>query len=165
MIDDEDDLDFDFNAEFSDEENAEFEKEQKEEAHRLKTHPLFVQAKEVLHIVDVLLDTCQDEMVKKSFTETLGESATIILAKLSSGLTSKSYVQCMQKASIIRDHAEYMRLSNHMLSHLKAIDPKYIKLFREEMEKFRELFKLWASEIHKMEPDYEDEDWGLFIKS
>lgn len=165
MIDDEDDLDFDFNQEFSDEENTEFEKQQKEEEHRLNTHPLFLQANEVLHIVDVMLDTSQDEEIKKSFTETLRDSAIIILAKLSSGLTSKSYVQCMQKASIIRDHADYMLLSNHMLSHLKAFDPKYIKMFREEMEKFRELFKLWAAEIHKMEPDYEDEDWGLFIKS
>lgn len=163
MIDDEDD--FDFNAEFSDEENAEFEKQQKEEEHRLRTHPLFVQANEVLHILDVMLDTSQDEEVKKSFTETLRDSATIIIAKLSSGLKSESYVQCMQKAAIIRDHAEYMRLSNHMLTHLKAFDPKYIKMFREEMEKFRELFKLWAAEIHKMEPDYEDEDWGLFVKN
>lgn len=163
MINDEDD--FDFNPEFSDEENAEFEKQQKEEEHRLRTHPLFLQAKEVLHIVDTLLDTCSDEMVRKDFIGTLRDSATIILAKLSSGLKSESYVLCMQKASIIRDHAEYMRLSNHMLSHLKAFDPKYIKMFREEMEKFRELFKLWAAEIHQMEPDFEDEDWGLFVKS
>lgn len=163
MIDDEDD--FDFKGEFSDEENEDYEKQREEEEHKLNTHPLFVQANEVLQIVDVMLATSSDEMVKKEFTETLRDSATIIIVKLSSGLTSESYVQCMQKASIIRDHAEYMRLSNHMLSHLKAFDPKYIKMFREEMEKFRELFKLWAAEIHKMEPDFEDEDWGLFVKS
>jgi len=161
MIEDNDD--FDFNHEFSDEENEEFEKQRKEEERRLHEHPLYVQAKEIMAIVDTLMDTASEE-AREMHESTLRESAMIVCAKLASGLMSDSYVICMQKASIIRDHAEYLRLSNHSLNYSESFDPKYVNLFREEMEKFRELFKLWAVEIHKMEPDFEDTDWGLFIK-
>ena len=87
----------------------------------------------------------------------------IILAKLASGLGSDDYVLSMQKASIIRDHAEYLRLSNHMLNSLGVFDKAYVKAFREEMERFRELFREWAQEIREQENDFNDE-WGLFVK-
>lgn len=157
MIDDDD---FDFDEDFSDED---FEKQREEEEQKLKEHPLFIQAHEILHIVDVLMDTA-DEEAREMHAPLLKESALIICAKLSSVLTSNSYVICMQKAAIVRDHAEYLRLSNHMLDYSDSFDSKYVKMFREEMEKFRTLFKLWAAEIHKMEPDFEDTDWGLFVK-
>lgn len=160
MIFDNDDDDFDF-GDLPD--DGEFEKEMEREDRKIDSHPLYSQAKEIMTLVDVLLDTNDDENLRLHFGPTLKESAMIILAKLNSGLRSDSYVTAMQKASLIRDHAEYLRLSNHTLNSTKGFDPKYVKLFRQEMEKFRELFVLWALEIHKMSPDYEDE-WGLFIK-
>ncbi|WP_317897538.1 hypothetical protein [Aurantibacillus circumpalustris] len=129
----------------------------------MSKHPLYLQAHEILKILDTLMDTA-DEEAKERYAPTLLESATIICAKLSSGLVSESYVQCMQNASLVREHAEYLRLSNHLLNHSKCFDPEYIRLFRAEMEKFRELFKIWASQIHKMEPAYENTEWGLFVK-
>jgi hypothetical protein len=50
-----------------------------------------------------------------------------------------------------------------MLIDSEAFDEKYINMFREEMERFRELFKTWAIEIRDKENDFEDE-WGLFLK-
>jgi len=161
MIDDDDD--FDFDQEFSEEDNKEFERQRKEEERKLNEHPLFVQANEILNIVDALMDTAEED-ARHMHEALLKESAMIICAKLASGLTSESYVICMQKASIIRDHAEFLRLSNHTLEYCEGLDPNYIKMFREEMEKFRNLFKIWAAEIHKMIPDFEDENWGLFVK-
>ena len=158
-----DEEDFDFNSEFSDEENEEFERERKAKDKKLKTHPLYIQANEVLHILELLMETSADDDVKESFTSMMWDSATIIIAKLSSVLNSGFYISCMQQAAIIRDHAEYLRLSNHMLTSIEAFDPKYITLFRDEMEKFRELFKAWAKEIHQMDDEIEDE-WGLFTK-
>ena len=153
------DDDFDFEN-LSDDE---FRKKSEEEELKLNAHPLYIQANEILTIVDVLLDTNGDDEQSKDFGFTLRESAMIIIAKLSSGLRSDSYVMSMQKASIIRNHADYLRLSNHTLGIMEGFDPKYLTLFRQEMERFRELFILWAKEIHKMAPDYEDE-WGLFLK-
>jgi len=156
-----DDDDFDF-GELSDEEREEIEREMKAEDARVNKHPLMLQAQEILNIVDYLLDSTDSETIDM-YGGTLRESTMMLVVKLSSALRSDSYVICMQSASIIRDHAEYLRLSNHMLTDSEAFDEKYITMFREEMERFRELFKIWAKEIRDKENNFEDE-WGLFLK-
>jgi hypothetical protein len=155
-----DDNDFDPD-DLSDDEKEEFEKKQKEEQYLLRKHPLLCQAKEIMKIVDVLMDTRAEES-KNVYGNTLHESAMIIVAKLSSAIPSESYLVRMQNAALVREHAEYLRLSNHMLKHIGGFDEKHIRMFREEMEKFRGLFREWAKEIHAMENDFEDE-WGLFV--
>ncbi len=156
----EDDEDFNSDEDFSDEE---YEKQRKEKKYRLKNHPLFVQANEIFNIVIALLDSNSSTEEVEMYGPIMKESAMIIVAKLSSGLTSDSYVLCMQNAAIIRDHAEYLRLSEHNLNMMEGFDEKYVQMFRSEMEKFLLLFKDWAAEIHMMVPDWEDE-WGLFVK-
>jgi hypothetical protein len=156
-----DDDDFDF-GELSDEEREEIERERKEQDERVNKHPLMLQAQEILQIVDALLASTDSETID-IYGGTLRESTMMLVVKLSSALRSDSYVICMQSAAIIRDHAEYLRLSNHILSDSEAFDEKYINMFREEMERFRELFKTWAKEIRDKENDFEDE-WGLFLK-
>jgi hypothetical protein len=156
-----DDDDFDF-GELSDEEREEIERERKEQDERVNKHPLILQAQEILQIVDALLSSTDSETIEM-YGGTLRESTRMLVVKLSSALRADSYVICMQSAAIIRDHAEYLRLSNHMLADSEAFDEKYITMFREEMEKFRELFKTWAIEIRDKENDFEDE-WGLFLK-
>ncbi len=147
----------------SDEENNELENKMKAEKEKLRKHPLLLQAKEILKIVDALLETCEDETQSDIYGSTLRESAMIIIAKLTSGLASDNYLLCMQNAAIIREHGEYLRLSNHMLNSSDGFDKNYVAMFRNEMEKFRLLFKEWAKEIQNMENDFEDE-WGLFGK-
>jgi hypothetical protein len=156
-----DDNDFDF-GELSDEEREEIEREMKAEDARVNKHPLMLQAQEILNIVDSLLDSTDSETIDM-YGGTLRESTMMLVVKLSSALRADSYVICMQSAAIIRDHAEYLRLSNHMLTDSEAFDEKYITMFREEMDRFRELFKIWAKEIRNKENDFEDE-WGLFLK-
>lgn len=150
-----DDNDFE---DFSDEENEEFNREREEKRKRLKSHPLVLQSQIIYEVVNALVD---DDSLPDS---TLLNSAMVIQAKLYGAITSDSYVICMQNASIIRDHAQYLLVANHHLNENSELDSQYIAILREEMEKFRKLFKLWAAEIHKMEPDFTDEDWGLFIK-
>lgn len=158
-FDDDDDFDF---GELSDEEREEVERERKEQDERVNNHPLMLQAQEILQIVDALLGSTDSETIE-IYGGTLRESTMMLVVKLSSALRADSYVICMQSAAIIRDHAEYLRLSNHMLADSEVFDEKYLTMFREEMEKFRELFKTWASEIKNMSSDFEDE-WGLFLK-
>jgi hypothetical protein len=149
--------------ELSPEEREELENEMREERKRLAKHPLLKQAKEILSMVDVLLDTCSDELIADQYGASLRESAMIVVVKLSSALNSDNYLLCMQNASLIREHGEYLRLSNHMLNSSGAFDKKYVSMFREEMESFRLLFREWTKEIHKLESDVDDE-WGLFLK-
>lgn len=153
MFDDNDDFE-----EFSDENDEEINREIAENKRILKSHPLIIQSKVIYEVVNALIDS--DDISDSTFLD----SAMIIQAKLHGAITSNSYVICMQNASIIRDHAQYLLLANHHLARNSKMDSQYITILREEMEKFRQLFKLWAFEIHKMEPDFIDEDWGLFIK-
>jgi hypothetical protein len=45
------------------------------------------------------------------------------------------------------------------------VDKDYRKALRKEMEEFRALFNDWMKEIHAMEEeDYEDE-WGLYLRN
>lgn len=153
MFDDDDDFDFG-----DEDENAEDWQEKKRQ---VNNHPLMLQAKEILQIVDALIDTCTDAEAADMYGGTLRESAMIVMAKLSSALAIDNYLLCMQNAAIIREHAQYLRLSNHILNMSEGFDERHVEMFRQEMETFRELFNVWAKEIHKMERDVEDE-WGLF---
>lgn len=122
-----------------------------------------MQANEILSIVDALIDSCKEEEVGEMYGSTMRESAMIVLTKLSSVLRSNNYLLCMQNAALVREHGEYLRLSNHLLNHSDGFDKKYVAMFRQEMETFRLLFINWAKQIRKMENDVADE-WGLFLK-
>lgn len=152
-----DDEDLGFDAE----DNEELQNEQRRKEEFARQHPLLKQSKEILSIVSTLLDTCSDERVTAHHGAGLRESAMVVMVKLSSAIQSEDYLISMQNAAIIRDHAEYLRLSNHLLSSSGAFDETYVAMFRREMEQFRLLFREWAQTISKMERDGEDE-WGLF---
>jgi hypothetical protein len=158
MNDNFDDEDF----EWDEDDEREFNKRQEAEDEKLRTHPLYIQANEILNIVDTLIDTAGEEDVDR-YTVGMQESAMIILTKLSAALLCDSYVICMQYAAIIRDHGHYLRLINHSLKMTDAFDKKYVEMFRAEMEKFRELFNIWAAEIKQMDRTDEIDEWGLFM--
>lgn len=153
-----DDEDF----EWEEDDEREFKKRQDAEDEKLNTHPLYIQANEILNIVDTLIDTAGEEDVDH-YTTGMQESAMIIITKLSAALLCDSYVICMQYAAIIRDHGQYLRLINHTLQLTDAFNKKYVEMFRTEMEKFRELFNIWATEIKQMDRTEEIDEWGLFL--
>jgi hypothetical protein len=156
------DDDFDHEDFHDPESEQEFRQRRKQQQQRLHKHPLFRQAHEILELVDALINSAANTEEAELYAPNLRESAMIIVAKLAAGLQSDSYVVCMQQAAIIREHAESLRLSNHLLKYAEGFDERYIGLFREEMEKFRELFKEWAAAIKTMDRDFGDEEWGLF---
>lgn len=162
MFDDDDfDInDFDF-GELSKEENEEIKKEMENESKFVKSHPLIKQAKVIFEIIDALIDEDNED---SRFGGTLMESAIIIQAKLHGAIACKSYAICMENAAFVRHHANYILMSNHLLDDDETLDKQYIGILREEMEKFRDLFKIWAAEIHLLEKPDMDDEWGLFLK-
>ncbi len=159
-----DDDDFDMDDELSDEENEELEQEMERRRHSVKNHPLFKQAKEASHTLETLLETgkqAEDHM--ESFTSSLTGAMMVLTAKLYAALHSDSYLVCMQNAAIIRNEAEYLRLSSHMLNSSSDYDRAYVSVFREDMEKFRILFSEWVKEIRTMDKDGIEDEWGLFL--
>ncbi|TND10246.1 MAG: hypothetical protein FD123_494 [Bacteroidetes bacterium] len=163
MIDDDDDSGFDFNEEMPDEEREEYEREYREEKRRLKNHPLYIQAMEVLQLARVLNESMTEEE-REMQGGLMMQSAYMLAPKIAGAMGSGSWLICMQNAAIIREHANFLLLSSHGLRSFTKTDPEHIKLFRREMESFRALFRDWCKEIHAMPPGEVDDEWGLFIR-
>ena len=70
------------------------------------------------------------------------------------------YTIRMENASIIRKNAQFIKSSMLTMMSEQVIEKAHGDVIREEIDKFRELFKIWVSTFQKDE--YEDE-WGLFI--
>ena len=70
------------------------------------------------------------------------------------------YTIRMENASIIRKNAQFIKSSMLTMMSEEVIEKAHGYVIREEIDKFRELFKTWVSTFQKDE--YEDE-WGLFI--
>ena len=113
---DDDEFEMD-NEELSDEERNELSKEFEKERLALENHPLYRQANEVTDTLEILLNSSDSEdTLVETHSLILRDSIVLIKAKLYSSLKSDSYLVCMQNASIIREQAEYMRLSSHTLN-------------------------------------------------
>jgi hypothetical protein len=70
------------------------------------------------------------------------------------------YTIRMENASIVRKNAQFIKSSMLTMMSEEVIEKAHGYVIREEIDKFRELFKIWVSTFQKDE--YEDE-WGLFI--
>jgi len=159
-----DDDDFDMDDFLSDEENEELNREMQRRRRSVKDHPLFMQVREASKTLETLLESAESSKEEmESFTASLTGAMMVITAKLYSALSSDSYLVCMQNAALIRNEAEYLRLSSHMLNASKDYDKAYVSVFREDMEKFRILFAEWAKEIRQMDKGEIDDEWGLFL--
>ena len=70
------------------------------------------------------------------------------------------YTIRMENASIIRKNAQFIKSAMLTMMSEGVIEEEYGKIIRNEIDKFRELFKAWVATFQKDE--YEDE-WGLFV--
>jgi len=70
------------------------------------------------------------------------------------------YTIRMENASIIRKNAQFIKSAMLTMMAEEVIDDEHGEVIREEIDKFRLLFREWVSTFQKDE--YEDE-WGLFI--
>lgn len=70
------------------------------------------------------------------------------------------YTIRMENASIIRKNAQFVKSSMLTMMSEEVIEEEYGRIIRNEIDKFRELFKIWVGTFQKDE--FEDE-WGLFV--
>jgi hypothetical protein len=166
MWEDEDDNDFgDFNFDdLTPEEKEEIDRKIKAEEKYRKNHPMTKQGEEIYRVVTALVESIHDEMEREMFGSTLLESCMIIPAKLAGAIGSESWLLSMQNAAIIRSHAEYILTATSGMKYETSIDQVYVKMLRDEMLKFRDLFAEWVKEIHRMEEEEYVDDWGLFLR-
>lgn len=137
----------------------EFERLQK----RKKNLPVYKKAVEIAHTVHAL-NACLKGIDKEMYAHHLSESSLILSAKIAGAVGSGSWLISMQNAAIVRYHAEWLLTATTGLKDMTKADKDYVKVLRTEMEEFRDLFNEWAKEIHKMDKDDFEDEWGLFIK-
>ena len=70
------------------------------------------------------------------------------------------YTIRMENASIIRKNAQFIKSSMLTMMSEGVIEKTHGYVIREEIDKFRELFKIWVSTFQK---DECEDEWGLFI--
>lgn len=157
-MDDNDDF---FPDDIDPEEEAEYRKQR--ELEKKNSKALFDKAKGILQTVESLRATLEKEE-ESEYISTLMESALIIPAKIAGASGSGNWHIYMQNASLIRYHAEYLLVSCHGLREFTSAEESYIKVFRREMEEFRDLFREWVKTFDQLERDDYEDDWGLFVR-
>ena len=154
--------DDDFNLDdFSDEEEDDFERKQKNR----KNQPLMLKAMEIFRTVEALASSLKGRD-KDMYANTLRESGMMLAPKIAGVIGGDSWVLSMQNASIIRYHAQYLHTATSGLKAMTKADKDYIKVLRDDMEEFRELFKEWVKTFDKIEKkDWDEDEWGLFVRN
>src|SRR5690606_1746452 len=148
---------------FDDEDFKEYQREQEAMNRRLARHPLAIQAREILNIVTTMKDTCSDDDGHtRNLLDTMMASAMTMHVKTRTALRSEMYTLAMQAAAIVRDHASFLLITNHSLRESESIDKDHVKMFRAEMEKYRQLFYDWAGTLKALDNDDDVDEWGLF---
>jgi len=83
-----------------------------------------------------------------------------VAVKIQSSESGNMYVIRMENASIIRKNAQSVKSSILTMMIEEVVEEAHGKVIREEIDRFRQLFKEWVNTFEKDE--FEDE-WGLFI--
>ena len=150
--------------EFKDEEEGE---EWKPNPTRDACKVLYEQWQQVMIVLNGALDSMVIEEKEDGFPASYWEDHKAMLVgdgyqvavKIKSS-EAGLYTIRMENASIIRKNAQFIKSSMLTMISEEVIEKAHGYVIREEIDKFRELFKIWVSTFQKDE--YEDE-WGLFI--
>ena len=127
---------------------------------------LHEQWKQVMTVLTGALETMNIETGEDSFPASYWEEHKAMLlgdgfqvaVKIQSSETGL-YMIRMENASIIRKNAQYIKSAMLTMIAEKVIEETHGRVIREEIDKFRMLFRHWVSTFERDE--FEDE-WGLF---
>lgn len=166
-------MDFDHLSELPEWDDDKF-KDEDEEGEEWKANPnkeackqLYQQWQQVMIVLNGALDSMTVEKKEDGFSPEHWEDykAMILGDAFQVAVKIKSsdaglYIIRMENASIIRKNAQFIKSSMLTMMAEEVIEEEYGKVIRDEIDKFRQLFRQWVSTFQKDE--YEDE-WGLFI--
>lgn len=70
------------------------------------------------------------------------------------------YIIRMENAAIIRKNAQFIKISTNSFIIDGLMEEEHRQVIRDEIDKFRELFKQWVASFEK---DDCGDEWGLFL--
>lgn len=132
---------------------------------KFEDFPLWQKAYEILKIVDVICQSCKDEVrdnpVLRNNLEFMQEDAAQIPAKIAGAFHVSQYDIRMENATIIRKCAKSVHLLAGSLSRAGLGNKDYTELLRDTIEnEFRPMFAEWVATFDR--EDYIIDRWGLF---
>ncbi|TMI90019.1 MAG: hypothetical protein E6H08_15635 [Bacteroidetes bacterium] len=149
-------------------------KDEDEEGEEWKPNPtrdackeLYMQWQQVMIVLNGALDSMIVEEKEDGFPPDYWEDhkgmllgdAYQVAVKIKSS-EAGLYIIRMENASIIRKNAQFIKSSMLTMMSEKVIEKAHGQIIRDEIDKFRELFKIWVSTFQK---DECEDEWGLFI--
>jgi len=128
---------------------------------------MYIQWNHVITVLKAALDTMKEPNENNAYSKDHVEDMKAMLlgdaheaaAKIRSS-EAGLYIIRMENAAIIRKNAQFIKISTNGFVIDELMDEQHRLFIREEVDKFRELFKQWVASFEK--DDCEDE-WGLFI--
>lgn len=133
-----------------------------EERRKLEAMPLYKKALEILDLTQQIVDTFPDDEMARVHRQLMMEDAMIIPAKVAGAEAMDDYVLKMENATVIKIHARSLLTQTSSAKYLDLQDERYLKLLRDEVEAFRELFKVWVKTF-EVDATKEGDGWGLFV--
>ncbi len=133
-----------------------------EERRKLEAMPLYKKALEILDLTQQIVDTFPDDEMARVHRQLMMEDAMIIPAKVAGAEAMDDYVLKMENATVIKIHARSLLTQTSSAKYLDLQDERYLKLLRDEVEAFRELFKVWVKTF-EVDTTKEGDGWGLFV--
>ena len=129
---------------------------------------MYIQWNTVMMVLKAAFDSLKepgpdDEMTDKEYiddhVQMIMSDAHVVAVKIKS-FEAGLYTIRMENASIIRKNAQFIKISTNDFMIEGVMAPQHRQIIRDEIDRFRELFKTWVASFVKDE--FEDE-WGLFI--
>jgi hypothetical protein len=154
MWDDDDD------DEMSDEE---FRKEHDKEEKRISSMPVMIIAKEIAELTETIVELVDPEKDKLMSIRFMLEDAYIIQAKIAGAEGGDLYNIRMGNAVLIKNAACSLLASTSLLKMEGLVEPHYLQLLRNEIEKFRLAFLDWINSFDKQ--NNMDDGWGIFVEN
>ena len=166
-------MDYDKFSDLPEWEDDEFNDED-EEGEEWKPNPtrdackaLYQQWQQVMIVLNGALDSMKIEEKEDGFPAEYWEDhkgmllgdAFQVAVKIKSSEAGNMYMLRMENAGIIRKNAQFIKSAMLTMMSEEVIEKAHGRVIREEIDKFRFLFKTWVSTFQKDE--FEDE-WGLY---
>ncbi|HTF05466.1 MAG TPA: hypothetical protein VK826_15670, partial [Bacteroidia bacterium] len=143
--DDDDDDDFNWDK-LSEEEKAAMDREQKEEEKRMRNHPLYKQAFEILNTVNAVIESLPEQ--DREFHSPMLESACMLAPKFAGVFECGDWLITVQNAALMRYHAAYIATGTYGFEMYGEVDMRYVHILRQEMESYKKVFNAWMKEVH-----------------
>ncbi|MBK8611141.1 MAG: hypothetical protein IPL84_14670 [Chitinophagaceae bacterium] len=128
---------------------------------------MYIQWNSVMTVIQAAFDSMPEpedqDMLSKEMLEDHMEMITAdafeVAVKIKSSESGNLYIIRMENAAIIRKNAQFIKISTNHFIVDGIMDPQHRLLIREEIDRFKELYRVWVNSFVK--DDIEDE-WGLF---